>query len=449
ALGAVWWLRPGESAITVGRKGTSFVVEGDHSVSRRHATISTSEIADGQVAPTVMVKDEGSKFGLFLNGRRSDKNEIAELRIDDLVTFGGQASTFQLRYVKFALFPVNMKVANSEDRDEFFESALELGIQIATNVLDCTHVVMPSLVVKSTVVTALVYGLPIVALDWIDQIRALPQTFKVADPTSDAVKTFVASLMCLPTPQIPSVPADSPIDLSAVGWEPDARRRQLFEGKLFVFVCSTQFDRYIDLVEGAGGIAISVKEFERPAGIGDSGSGNTDGRLVDAAAKNIIGTSGANAKTKDDCGRQVCIVTPVAAGSDKKETDRLVVLAKALARKLNTCPVSESEIGLAVLFVSCEEHVNPQITEQIGEPAVAEKKLTTAAAPAPAAAQPADGGPRKRRRGINSFWSSLVSSPADSNKGGDQATKQPASAAPVAPALLATTQSNVEQIIPD
>ncbi|KAJ1955155.1 hypothetical protein EC988_002041 [Linderina pennispora] len=436
ALGTVWWLRPGESAVTVGRKGTDFIVGGDHSVSRRHATISTSEIADGQVAPTVMIKDEGSKFGLFLNGRRSNKNEIIEIHIDDLVTFGGQASTFQLRYVKFAVFPVNMKAATAEAKGEFLETVAELGIQIAADVLDSTHVVMPSLVVKSAVVTALVHGLPIAALDWIDQIRALPHTFRVDDPTSDSVTSFVASLRCLPPPRLPNVPDDSPIDLSTVGWGPDARRRHLFDGKAFVFVCSTQFDRYVDLVEGAGGTAISYKGFEQWSSRENDGASTNDEQLVEAAAKEVKNNSAIKGAAGDDSGQQICIVTPLSSGSSRQDGGRVVLLAKALARKLNTCPVSESEIGLAVLFVSCREHVNPQIKEQTKEPAMVEKvsDTSTPATPTPAAAeaikpaaQSADGGRRKRRRGINSFWNSLVSSPADSKSRGDEAPAPPAS----------------------
>ncbi|ORX67155.1 hypothetical protein DL89DRAFT_324529 [Linderina pennispora] len=399
ALGTVWWLRPGESTVTVGRKGTDFIVGGDHSVSRRHATISTSEIADGQ-------------FGLFLNGRRSSKNEIIEIHIDDLVTFGGQASTFQLRYVKFAVFPVNMKAATAEAKGD-------------------THVVMPSLVVKSAVVTALVHGLPIAALDWIDQIRALPHAFRVDDPTSDSVTSFVASLRCLPPPRLPNVPDDSPIDLSTVGWGPDARRKHLFDGKAFVFVCSTQFDRYVDLVEGAGGTAISYKGFEQWSSRENDGASTNGEQLVEAAAKEVKNNSAIKGAAGDDCGQQICIVTPLSSGSSRQDGGGAVLLAKALARKLNTCPVSESEIGLAVLFVSCREHVNPQIKEQTKEPAPA--------------AQSADGGQRKRRRGINSFWSSLVSSPADSKSRGDET---PAPPAPTSAAMSVTDRVETPPVEP-
>ncbi|KAJ2852360.1 hypothetical protein GGI22_005184, partial [Coemansia erecta] len=92
--------------MTVGRKDTPLLIDGDHSVSRSHATL---YIGGVHASPEVAVRDDMSKFGVHINGHPCVPNTQSPLRVGDRVTFGAQGSTFELRSRRIAFCLANMR----------------------------------------------------------------------------------------------------------------------------------------------------------------------------------------------------------------------------------------------------------------------------------------------------------------------------------------------------
>ncbi|KAJ2768832.1 hypothetical protein IWQ57_003367 [Coemansia nantahalensis] len=254
ALGTVWRLPPG-ATLSVGRKGAPLLIEHDHSVSRAHASISAG--ADDSTG--ISIVDNGSKFGVHVNGRRCPANTRCPVGAADRVTFGAQDSTFRLYRC-----PVSICIANihSDDTAPLVDTvrarAAALGIPIAANVEQCSHLLVAKLAVTSTLVRALVLGRRIVSPGFVQALESLPLAFKVDAPSDERADEFVRAMQFLPEAGPPDPPADSPIDLRGIDWAPDGRRQRLFRGKLFVFADTAQHDRYRALVGAAGGASAGL-----------------------------------------------------------------------------------------------------------------------------------------------------------------------------------------------
>ncbi|KAJ2275872.1 hypothetical protein EV176_002561, partial [Coemansia sp. RSA 451] len=103
ALGTIWLIRPGIELI-VGRKGVPLLIERDNSVSRKHATL----YVDPKDPIEISMTDDGSKFGVYINGRRCAAGAQSTICIGDKVTFGGQGSTFELRECRVSFCIANV-----------------------------------------------------------------------------------------------------------------------------------------------------------------------------------------------------------------------------------------------------------------------------------------------------------------------------------------------------
>ncbi|KAJ1965879.1 hypothetical protein GGI12_000451 [Dipsacomyces acuminosporus] len=416
ALGTIWWPKPG-TELAVGRKGTPLLVEGDHSVSRRHATITLTIGAQ----PKAEIKDEGSKFGVYVNGRRCGEKQTAEAKIGDNVTFGGQSSTFQLRDCPVSFCLANM--SSMPGLSDISATASSLGIGITKDVDSCTHLMTPALTVTSKVIKALVYGRWIVSPDYIHAIADMPMIIKVDSPTPSTVDRFVASLGFLPVSSAPMVPPASPVDLSAVSWNPDPKRQALFTSKLFVFVDEPQHNRYGSLIRMSGGAGTMVDNVAQRILAGSRSPYEMESQ-ASLASKEIVAHL-------PDAGHMICIVLPPPLSRSAQEQDGVTMLAKAIARILRVRPIAESEIGLAVLFVSCADSTNSALHEQSRlaqaqvsegtkavcaskpdeQPKPDEEKAPSQLASAPSAVVTATSKRRSGRRkiGMDSFWSKMIS----------------------------------------
>ncbi|KAJ1737044.1 hypothetical protein LPJ72_000831, partial [Coemansia sp. Benny D160-2] len=152
ALGTVWLLRPG-AEIAVGRKGAPLLIDGDHSVSRNHATLFVG--AHGLDA--INVKDNGSKFGVHINAHPCVSGTKRPLRVGDKITFGAQGSSFELRVCRIAFCMANMRLSLGVSAEQLAVRASEVGVDVVDAVEKCTHLITPSLAVTSKLVAALVF----------------------------------------------------------------------------------------------------------------------------------------------------------------------------------------------------------------------------------------------------------------------------------------------------
>ncbi|KAJ2156774.1 hypothetical protein GGF46_004958 [Coemansia sp. RSA 552] len=327
ALGAIWWIKPGLQ-LTVGRKDTPLLVSGDKSVSRSHAMVE----ADPKDSSRVSVTDYGSKFGVHVNGEQCPANSRHPVNVGDTVTFGGQGSTFELRQC-----PVSICMAN-----------LHSGMDVE----DCTHLLALELEVTRKLVLGLVLGRNIISSGYLGQLKLLPPSFDIPDPTAEKIELFIGGLQFLPAPQPPDALQDSPIDLAGVGWLPDLQRQRLFQSKLFAFSDSAQLDRYRAVIEASQGSCTLLSE-----AVAWEQTRSLSKRKWQAQAKAL-----ANALMSRNSDKEACLILPPApVEGNASGKYSVTALINEMARLLSLRSISETEISLAVLFVSCDEHTNPAV----------------------------------------------------------------------------------------
>lgn len=381
ALGAIWVLLPGKQ-LTVGRKDTPLLVEDDKSVSRKHATIFTGDAG----STDLKVQDEGSTFGIQIDGSKCPESSISQLKAGSKITFGGQKSVFELRSLKIALYIAD-DICSSELHQKMVDSAGKLGIKVVKGMEDATHMVVSTLAVTTEVVSALVCGCYFVTSEY---ILNLGSNIKATARTNGCpVDEFIGTFKFLPQTHTPPVSANSSVDISAVDWSPDTGcRSQLFCSKQCVFFDEQQYQRYHSLIDRAGGSCVLLKE-----------------ESTLELTKRI--------KSLDTDGNTSTYLISAGSAADSALTS----LVEATATQLGLKMIPESEIGLAIAFASCKDYMS--------SPLIGPQQKTV---------------PGKRRRQrlprISNFWSDKISSHgnvvSEENKQEDK---------PVAPA-----ETNTEQI---
>ncbi|KAJ2551476.1 hypothetical protein EV175_003676, partial [Coemansia sp. RSA 1933] len=342
--------------MTVGRKGASLLIDGDHSVSRCHATLHVGRCT-ANATPDLSVSDHASKFGVHINARPCAPNAQTPLSHGDTLTFGAQGSTFVLRSCRVAFCLAN---AHDIPADRLTARAAELGIDVVDSVDSCTHLITPTLAVTSKLIAALVFGCPIASPDFLDIISALPSVLTPPDPAPDAVDSFINSLAFLSRAPLPRLLSDTPVDLSAVDWHPNPERKLLFRGKLFVFSTQARLDKYKPMIHASGGSTDTLSCVPLLAS-----STPTDPDLIRKALVEIS-TASAAIPGEHKPPASVCLVLPQTPPPNDHScpATTTVDFVKELARSLGLRPISESEIGLAVLFVANDIHTNPNYMEE-------------------------------------------------------------------------------------
>ncbi|KAI9471600.1 hypothetical protein BX667DRAFT_520042 [Coemansia mojavensis] len=404
ALGTVWYIRPGIE-LFVGRKGVSLCVEGDNSVSRKHATV----FVDPGQPRQIIVTDNASKFGVFINGTLCTPNANCTAKIGDKIVFGGQASTFEVQRCRLSICLAGTRSGMDSLVLSVHKSAETLGIPVTEDVKECTHLLLPQLEVTRKLVHGLALGCQVVTHEYLLQFESHSYAHKVTDPTPDRVKEYIQTMKYLPLPQLPGISKDSAIDLSSVEWKPNSQRQSLFSSKLFVFSDITQHEKYQPIVEAAGGSSIVFAGAQEWMMSKDRSTSQMDKQCrVSAESLRKL------ASNMDICNLNLIVPPLQKAGENDKG------FVSRVASMIGIRPISESEISLAILFVSCQEHTNSAIRDTDMQNPESLCGYTSESKPVPARQ-----GRRRREARINSFWDTAV---AGGNN--DSATnKQPGSKA--------------------
>ncbi|KAJ2721800.1 hypothetical protein GGI07_003734 [Coemansia sp. Benny D115] len=400
AHGSIWWIRR-DTQLSVGRRSTDLLIEGDHSVSRHHADIN---VVDG----ALFVTDAGSKFGVHINGRRIASNTPSLAKTGDSVEFGAQGSRFTVQQSKVAMCLAKM---SAEAAAEAAGNAEALGVPI-TDLDSCSHVVMPAAGATRTLLRALVLGRHVVGPEFLQDVAGLPANLEVpVGLDSSGIQEFVDRLKFLPKSRAPPQTADCAVKLDAAILQPDLHRQSLFANKVFVFADCSQHDQLQALLSSAGGSSVMLKD-----------------------------DPGQIARLLKEYPSAVCLVCPRELNTDAESR----VLGAAQAARLR--PIPESEIGLAILTVSVSEYTNPVfvVAESDGEEdrgdefeakdvdrlVILETPPRTATATSAGIggadntvhiSSSATGASRRRRAAprISNFWSSMVAStPAPQDEDG-------------------------------
>ncbi|KAJ2636315.1 hypothetical protein GGF40_003075 [Coemansia sp. RSA 1286] len=349
--------------MTVGRKDATIVIEGDHSVSRKHAVL----IGGASDSDAISIKDFGSKFGVHINELKVAHGATGTARVGDTIHFGAQGTIFTVRSCNVSLCLTKMRLDSAQ---QTASDAKNIGFEVVDSVSECTHVVMPAVSATRTLLRALVLGRCISGPDFVSNAAALEPVFRKTGATAEDIDGYVKSLGFLPALEAPPMAENSPVCLDADTLRPSTSRRNLYASKMFLFADNAQHNHFCDLLADAGGKSCI---------------------LVDADQVREL-------SSKFDL---VCLVLPRDSNSEATESAAAKDKVQQIARTLRTRPISESEISLSVIAASVADHTNPAMKETEQAETAASSEIGTNA--------------RSRRRAaprISNFWSAMVASSA-------------------------------------
>ncbi|KAL7886675.1 hypothetical protein AOLI_G00043960 [Acnodon oligacanthus] len=299
----VFYLLPGKEYV-VGRKNCDILLANDQSISREHAKLIVTE-------QTVTLKDS-SKYGTFINDEKLAAGSTKTLHGGDRVTFGVFQSKFRLE--------LNSVVVCSSCVDNEGKVALSQAVQSVGGRLvnswsqDCTHLVMPTVKVTIKTICALLCCRPIVK----------PEFFTELSQAVQQKETFPKSENFKPEMDEPSL-AKQEVDLG-----PRPERKSLFKDKTFVFLNAKQMKRLSQAITCGGGRSQLLEEGSLPVSLLES----TGTCVID------VGTGSSQA-----------LIPP----TTKKWMDSVGQVLHRNGLRF----ITESEIGLAAIYVSNQTYCNP------------------------------------------------------------------------------------------
>ncbi|XP_038850946.1 nibrin-like isoform X2 [Salvelinus namaycush] len=316
--GVTHYLLPDKEYV-VGRKNCEVILPNDQSISRAHAHLTATDQA-------LTLKDS-SKYGTFVNEERLSGDTPRSLTAGDRVTFGVFHSKFSVQQVTAV---VCSSCVDNEGKVSLSQTLQLLGGRLTnTWTQDCTHLVMPTVKVTIKTICALLCCRPIVKQEFFTELtKALQQK----QPPPKAESFF-------PEIDEPSLNKDE-VDLTE---RPE--RKELFTGKTFLFLNAKQQKRLSLAVSCGGGRSQLLEEGSIPVS------------LLESPLSCVIGMATGNSQA-------------LLPHSTKKWADSV---GKILQRK-GLRFITESEIGLAAIYVSCDKYCNP--SNQMADSESMRMKLT-------------------------------------------------------------------------
>ncbi|KAG8570466.1 hypothetical protein GDO81_011284 [Engystomops pustulosus] len=299
----------------VGRKNCAVLIEDDQSISRAHATFSVSHplahLGQPDKIPVLTIKDS-SKYGTFINEEKMEPGSSRSLKSGDKVTFGVYNSKFRVIYEP--LVACSSCLSGSE-KSSLTQSILKLGGHVVNNWTEkCTHLVMASVKVTIKTLCALICCRSIIKPEYFSEMVGAIQQ-KTPLP---ALASFI------PIIDEPSLQSDS-LDLSD-----NTKRRTVFRNKTFLFFTAKQHKKLSAVIHlGGGKTKLLTGEVE-------------DKTLLENPNVCVIDVGMAESQSSESQGFPAWITSTVE-----------ILQSKGLRS------IPESEIGLAVIYMSTEIYCNP------------------------------------------------------------------------------------------
>ncbi|XP_062278474.1 nibrin isoform X2 [Scomber scombrus] len=267
---------------TVGRKNCEIILPNDQSISRAHAHLTATD-------QTLTVKDT-SKYGTFVNSQRLSENTPVNLKSGDSITFGVFHSKFSVDHLKLV---VCSSCLDNEGKVSLSQALLSLGGKTIAALLCCRPIVKPEFFSELS--------------------RDIQQ--KLPAPKAESF-----------TPEIdePSLIKED-VNLRAV-----PERKQLFNGKIFIFLNAKQLKRLSAAVSFGGGRSQLLEEGFLPRD------------LLESPQSCVVDVTSGSSQT---------LLPP--STTDWTNSVKNIVQRKGLR------VITESEIGLAAIYASCDKYCNP------------------------------------------------------------------------------------------
>nr|XP_040022443.1 nibrin [Gasterosteus aculeatus aculeatus] len=287
----------------VGRKNCDILLPNDQSISRAHACLTAAD-------QTLTLKDT-SKYGSFVNSQRSPENTPVGLKSGDNVTFGVFQHKFSVEHQKPV---VCSSCLDNDGKASISQALLALGGKLVNNWTDdCTHLAMPSAKVTIKTISALLCCRPIVKPDFFTEFC---EAARQKSPPPKAERF-------IPEIDEPSLRNDD-VNLAAI-----PVRRQLFSGKTFIFLNAKQLRRLSTAVSFGRGESRLLEEGSLPRDLLES--------------------------------PHSCVIDVMTASSQTLpfSTTEWVNSVKNIVQRKGLRVITESEIGLAAIYASCNKYCNP------------------------------------------------------------------------------------------
>ncbi|XP_041845024.1 nibrin isoform X2 [Melanotaenia boesemani] len=299
--GETHYLLPGRDYV-VGRKNCDILLPNDQSISRAHAKLT--------VADQNLTLNDTSKYGTFVNNQRL--TAPVNLKSGDDVTFGVFHSKFSVFHQKPV---VCSSCLDSTGKGALSQALVALGGKLVNAwTKECTHLAMPSVKVTVKTISALLCCCPIVKPEFFSELNNAYQQ-KLPPPKAES---FVPEI------DEPSLNKDE-VNLGAM-----PVRKQLFTGKTFIFLSTKQLKRLSGAVSFGGGRSQLLEEGSLPCDLLES--------------------------------PHSCVVDVLTGSSQTLLPPSSVEWAdsvKSILQRKGLRVITESEIGLAAIYASCDKYCNP------------------------------------------------------------------------------------------
>ncbi|XP_038146118.1 nibrin [Cyprinodon tularosa] len=310
--GAAFYLLPGKTCV-VGRKACDILLPSDQSISRSHAQLTVTE-------QTLTLKDT-SKYGTFVNNQQL--TAPVELSSGDNVTFGVFHSKFTVVFLEKPV--VCSSCLDAAGKTSLSEALSAMGGKLVNSwTQDCTHLAMPTVKVTIKTISALLCCRPIVKPEYFSVLSSAIMQ-KSAPPKAESY-----------IPEIDE-PSLSKEDVN-LGLMP--ARKQLFTGKTFIFLTTKQLKRLSTAVSFGGGRSQLLEEGSLPRDLLESPHSCVV-EVTSGSSQNLLSPS----------------------ATEWANSVKNVVHRKGLR------VITESEIGLAAIYASCDKYCNPSHLTKDSEPA--------------------------------------------------------------------------------
>ncbi|XP_028985651.1 nibrin [Betta splendens] len=288
----------------VGRKNCDILLPNDQSISRAHAVVTATD-------QTLTVKDT-SKYGTFVNSQRVETDTPVNVSVGDIVTFGVFDSKFSVDHQKTL---VCSSCLDNDGKASLSQALVGLGGKLVnTWSQDCTHLIMPTVKVTVKTISALLCCRPIVRPEFFSELHKAVQQ-KLPLPKAESF---------LPEIDEPSLNKED-VNLGVI-----SARRHLFTQKTFIFLNARQLKRLSGAVGFGGGSSRLLEEGSLPRD------------LLESPQSCVVDVTTANSQT---------ILPP--ASTEWANSVKNIVQRKGLR------VITESEIGLAAIYASCDKYCNP------------------------------------------------------------------------------------------
>ncbi|XP_030831481.1 nibrin isoform X1 [Strongylocentrotus purpuratus] len=307
----------------VGRKDCPILIAGDTSISRKHASFKVKHPESNlnrPNVPSILILKESSKYGTSCNGAKLETGSETSLHDGDVILFGSFNSN-KWR-VCFNPLVVAASALPADEKKALKQTVHKIGGHVVSEWCpQCTYLVMSQLNVTIKVISALVACRPIVT----------PDFFK---KTLEAVK--VKASLPAPGNYLPTL-AEAAINKNEVSFSPDDRRKEIFKDRTFFFLTEKQHKRLHVPIAVAGGRSVLLDE--------DSDVPSLSDRLISSTSCVLYTEHQDSTQQMSQMGQTV------------------VSQVLRLLKKHNVRPIPESELGLAVIYISTALHCNPKVAQ--------------------------------------------------------------------------------------